>query len=191
MEAGSSRLSAAATGGASGGGGGRKPADKFIGCIGKCTSGLTVKDIDRITDSISKCLDDKHGRKIFRRYVVQADRRTDRHCLDLYERISDLINLEISQRNPTENPSVEAVRSAERLSCHVNDILDQLDTLDSMEEIDWAVIDQLQRALDEQSAEGMFDGLKMVNIGLEHHLAKAYKSFRTYARAPCPQTKRC
>jgi len=58
---------------------------QYIGCIGKCTTGLTIEELDRITDNINATLSHWQGRKIFRKYL-QKENITDMiYCLDLYE----------------------------------------------------------------------------------------------------------
>lgn len=74
--------------GGSGGGGGR------LGCIGKCTSGLSLEELDLITDHVHRTLSHPQGLKIFRKYLSQGRRKTDLACLDLYEACSEYLDSE-------------------------------------------------------------------------------------------------
>lgn len=71
---------------------------RTIGCIGKCTSGLSLEELDRITDDIQRTLAHAQGRKIFRKYLSHGRRKTDLACLDLYEQVAEYIDNERSYR---------------------------------------------------------------------------------------------
>lgn len=58
---------------------------KIIGCIGKCTSGLTLEELDQITDNINQTLQHPKGRDVFRKYLNLSHRNDDLECLELYE----------------------------------------------------------------------------------------------------------
>lgn len=60
-------------------------AKKIIGCIGKCTSGLKLEELDAITDNIDTTLNHHQGKKIFRRFLRNGKRQDDLKCLDFYE----------------------------------------------------------------------------------------------------------
>lgn len=63
---------------------------RTIGCIGKCTSGLSNDELDQITDNIHRTLNHPRGRKIFRVYLERRDLRDNLQCLDLYEECSSI-----------------------------------------------------------------------------------------------------
>jgi hypothetical protein len=58
---------------------------QYIGCIGKCTIGLTNVVLNEITTNIDTTLSDPRGRKIFRKYLQKEDITDMIYCLDLYE----------------------------------------------------------------------------------------------------------
>lgn len=63
-----------------------------IGCIGKCTSGLSLDELDQITDNISKTLGHPRGREIFKKYLERRDLRDNLDCLTLYETCCEIID---------------------------------------------------------------------------------------------------
>lgn len=67
-----------------------------IGCIGKCTFGLSLDDLSRITQNIEQTLRDPVGRKILRKYLIQGNRKDDQKCLDFYERCNCVVSREES-----------------------------------------------------------------------------------------------
>jgi len=56
-----------------------------IGCIEKCTTGLTIQELNQITDNINATLSHPQGRKIFRKYLQKQNITNRIDCLDLYE----------------------------------------------------------------------------------------------------------
>lgn len=69
-------------------------ARKIVGCIGKCTSGLTSKELDVITDNVHKTLALPQGRKIFREYLTLGKFTDYLLCLDFYEKCCLIIEKE-------------------------------------------------------------------------------------------------
>ena len=67
---------------------------KSIGCIGKCTSGLTLKELDQITDNINQTLLHPLGRSIFRKYLTVGRRKDALASLDLYETCCEFMEKE-------------------------------------------------------------------------------------------------
>lgn len=67
---------------------------RIVGCIGKCTSGLTPEELDHVTDHIHKTLTHPKGRKMFKEYLKQAHRKDDLACLKFYEKCSEFIEKE-------------------------------------------------------------------------------------------------
>lgn len=68
--------------------------NRSIGCIGKCTSGLTLEDLDQITDHINQTLLHPKGREVFRKYLTLARRKDDLACLEFYENCCEYIEKE-------------------------------------------------------------------------------------------------
>ena len=58
---------------------------QVIGCIGKCTTGLSRDELDQITDNINETLAHPRGREIFRKYLKRRDLEDSLECLNLYE----------------------------------------------------------------------------------------------------------
>lgn len=69
---------------------GSSSSGKTMGCIGKCTSGLSIEELDLITDHIHQTLIHPKGRKVFNKYLTQGKRKTDLACLDFYEHCLDI-----------------------------------------------------------------------------------------------------
>ena len=71
---------------------------KGIGCIGKCTSGLSLEELDLITDDVQRTLAHVQGRKILRKFLAQGRRATELKCLELYEKCTECLDKERSYR---------------------------------------------------------------------------------------------
>ena len=65
-----------------------------FGCIGICNSGLTLKELDEITDNVNQVLLHPKGKEMFRRYLNLARRKDDLACLELYENCFECIEKE-------------------------------------------------------------------------------------------------
>ncbi|XP_014207345.1 uncharacterized protein LOC106638600 [Copidosoma floridanum] len=165
------------------GGPGPSSSNKFIGCVGKCTSGISISELDRITDHVQHALDSTKGRSIFKRYLEQGRRRTDLACLQLYEQICEYIDNDERNRIMQKDPSVES------LACDVNLVLSAAEDLDDVTEIDLALLERYTEALDKGSREAMLDVLHDTKVRIVGSLVQAHKGFRTYVRQPCPETK--
>lgn len=61
-------------------------------CFGKCRLKLTVEEIDTITDHIHKTLTHPKGRRFFRDFLYQSRRMDDLACLDLYLKLSEIMD---------------------------------------------------------------------------------------------------
>lgn len=70
---------------------------QVIGCIGKCTTDLTVEELDQITDNINKTLSHPKGRKIFKKYLERCSLESSLECLELYEVCSEFLAKELNQ----------------------------------------------------------------------------------------------
>ncbi|OXU22376.1 hypothetical protein TSAR_007734 [Trichomalopsis sarcophagae] len=156
---------------------------KTIGCIGKCTSGLSLKELDWITDNIQRTLADEQGRKIFRKYLSRGRRKTDLACLDLYEQVAEYIDNECIHRLSTKSPSVEP------LLADFNLALSAAKDLDDVSEIDLTLLERYVQAADSRSRESMLDVLEETRFKMMNHLRQAHKGFQAYAKMPCPQSK--
>ena len=74
-----------------GGGGSKKTS---IGCIGKCTTDLSITELDRITNHVQYVLECPKGRKLFIRYLAGAKMSTNLQCVELYEKLGDIVSIE-------------------------------------------------------------------------------------------------
>lgn len=156
---------------------------QIIGCIGKCTCGLTLGELDYITDSINKTLNHIKGRKIFRKYLTQGHRRDDLACLDFYEMCCDFIDREESYYFSTREPTLEF------LANDVNTALLVAEGLDGVPEIDMAILERFNEALTTSSRDAMLAVLKDTKIRLANHLENSHRGFKTYILQPCPKAK--
>jgi len=68
-----------------------------IGCIGKCTTGLTTEELDQITDNINRTLSHPKGRQIFERYLERRNLQSSLDCLELYKICSEFLAKELNQ----------------------------------------------------------------------------------------------
>ncbi|KAJ8678846.1 hypothetical protein QAD02_014633 [Eretmocerus hayati] len=168
-------------------GGGSTRTGKKLGCIGKCTSGLSPEELDLITDHIHRTLSSLKGRAIFRRFLEQQGRSTDLSCLDLYEQICGYIEKERAHRLSARNPTLE------HLKADVDSVLNALDDLEAVEEIDLDLLRRLTDSLDSESREDMLACLEEVKNRLMNYLGRPDEedgswSFRRYVKQPCPKT---
>lgn len=149
---------------------------RVIGCIGKCTSGLNPEELDQITDNISKTLAHPKGRKIFKKYLVQRDLRDDLECLVLYETCCEFVD----QENHC---------SLEPLIDNVTRVKEMVEDLDGVTEIDMALLQSFNQALNSNSRTDLLGVLVKTRDRSRDHLKSAHEAFKKYASEPCPMTK--
>ncbi|XP_043496619.1 uncharacterized protein LOC122520583 [Polistes fuscatus] len=154
---------------------------KMIGCIGKCTSGLKREELDQITDNIIKTLTDPRGRQIFRRYLEQRDLHDNLECLDLYETCSEFIEKE--QNTLSKDLNLEGLQN------DVRNMKELLEDLDGVPQIDLALLERFNDALNSESRITMLAVMEDTRERLTNHLRRAHGSFKRYASEPCPLTK--
>ncbi|KAI4480421.1 hypothetical protein M0802_014241 [Mischocyttarus mexicanus] len=154
---------------------------KMIGCIGKCTTGLKREELDQITDNINKTLTHPRGREIFRRYLEQCDLYDNLECLDLYETCSKFIEKE--QNTLSKDSNLESLQNDVR---HVKELLEDLD---GVSQIDLALLERFNDALNSESRITMLAILEDTRERLRDHLRRVHGSFKRYASEPCPMTK--
>lgn len=70
---------------------------KSIGCIGKCTSGITVEELDYITDNINNTLSHPKGRLIFKKYIERYNLQSSLECLELYEVCCEFLTKDLTR----------------------------------------------------------------------------------------------
>ncbi|XP_034940489.1 uncharacterized protein [Chelonus insularis] len=156
---------------------------KIVRCIGKCSSGLTLEELDNITDHIQKTLNDCKGRKIFREFLRQSNRVDDLACLDFYEKICEFIENDKTETSSTTQPSVKV------LTENINEALDIAANLYGVPEIDMALLERFSECLTTPCRAAMLDVLSDTKLRLMDHLTNAHKDFRIYLLEPCPKTK--
>ncbi|XP_076287028.1 uncharacterized protein LOC143212290 [Lasioglossum baleicum] len=148
---------------------------KVVGCIGKCTSGLTPKDLDRITDNIHTTLDDTEGIKVFARYLEERELTDNINCLRLYETCCKCIDA-----------AEKCQESQEVLIGYVKEVRDMVKDLDGVTRIDSALIDKYDKALNSESKADLLAVLEDTRCRCRKHLRNIHESFKEYALQPCP-----
>lgn len=176
---------------------------RTIGCIGKCISGLKREELDQITDNITKTLTHPRGRDIFRRYLEQRNLRDNLECLDLYETCSEFIvkeqkyvydfyckfNLSLTATyfyvcsTPLKDFNIES------LTNDVARMKELLVDLDGVPQIDLALLERFNEALNSASRITMLAVLEDTRERLKDHLRRVHGSFKRYASEPCPLNK--
>ncbi|XP_011494283.1 PREDICTED: uncharacterized protein LOC105359382 [Ceratosolen solmsi marchali] len=153
-----------------------------LGCIGKCTSGLTVEQLDFLTDHVQRTLGHAQGRKMLAEYLSQGKRDTDLRCLELYEKCAAYIDKERRYRLSTKEPRVEPLEN------DVNLALSAAEELDDVPEINLDLLEKYTDALANRSSDSMIDVLEETKYCLMNHLRQAHKGFRAYVMQPCPKS---
>ncbi|XP_043273657.1 uncharacterized protein [Venturia canescens] len=157
---------------------------KLVGCIGKCTSGLTAEELDHVTDNIHKTLTHPRGRKIFKEYLKQERRHDDLECLKFYEKCSEFIEKEQNYSNSEKNPTLDSLIE------DVNDAMLTAENLDGIPEIDMSLLEKYNEILTRPPCrQSMLSLLEETKIRLMNHLRRVHRGFRDYALQPCPRTK--
>lgn len=175
---------------------------RTIGCIGKCTSGLKREELDQITDNITKTLTHPRGRQIFRRYLEQRNLKDNLECLDLYETCSEFIAKEQKYvydfycKFYVFHCNIFYVYSTsskdfnlESLTNDVTRMKELLEDLDGVPQIDLALLERFNGALNSESRITMLAILEDTRERLKDHLRRVHGSFKRYASEPCPITK--
>ncbi|XP_011304296.1 uncharacterized protein [Fopius arisanus] len=155
----------------------------IIGCIGKCTSGLTLDELDILTDTVHSTLGRHQGRKIFREFLRKGKRQDDLKCLDFHEQCCKYIENERDYVLSTATPNLKML---------TNDVSEAFDTaieLERVPEIDMAILDKFNEALNTPCRESMLQVLEETKLRLEDHLSSSHKDFKIYMREPCPNTR--
>lgn len=153
-----------------------------IGCIGKCTFGLSLDDLSRITQNIDQTLKDPVGRKILRKYLTQGGRRDDLKCLEFYENSSSVVSREESAVCSTNRPSEDFVNAFDTVMYEAAD-------LNEISEITLALLERFGEARDSRQRDVMLDVIRDAMTSASDHLRKSHSAFSRYAQQPCPRNK--
>nr|XP_033340313.1 uncharacterized protein LOC117228593 [Megalopta genalis]XP_033340314.1 uncharacterized protein LOC117228593 [Megalopta genalis]XP_033340315.1 uncharacterized protein LOC117228593 [Megalopta genalis] len=148
-----------------------------IGCIGKCTSGLSRKELDRITDNIQRTLSHPRGKQIFTKYLEKRDLKNEIECLNLYETCCGFID-ELGKEPPLEV-----------LKARIQAVKNMAEELDGVTEIDRALLESLVEAINSESSLASLAVLKDTRDRCRDHLKKIHRSFKKYVSEPCPLRK--
>lgn len=154
----------------------------MIGCIGKCTSGLTLEELDQITDSINQTLQHPKGTEVFRKYLKLSRRNDDLECLELFETCTKIVDKEEKYVKTTKEATLDNLKE------DVNTAMALAEDLD-VPEIDLSIMLRFNEAVNSESREAMLNVLQDTKLRLLEHLRNAHKGFRTYALKPCPNSK--
>lgn len=158
-------------------------AQRTVGCIGKCTFGLSNEQLDLITDNINKTLEDPRGIEIFRRYLERRGLTDNLDCLSLYE--TSVQSIEKEKNHP--HLGKEAI--SESLIDDVNKVRDMAEDLDGVPEIDMALMERFNEALTNGSRIALLEVLRDTCDRTRNHLRRIHGSFQKYASEPCPLSK--
>ncbi|XP_076650118.1 uncharacterized protein LOC143357476 [Halictus rubicundus] len=156
---------------------------KVVGCIGKCTSGLSPEELDRITDNIHKTLSHPRGIKIFERYLEKCELTDSINCLNLYKTCCDFIKAAESCSESRREPSLEV------LIGHVTIAREMAEYLDGVTQIDMDLMQSYNKALNSGSKTDLLAVLQDTRFRCQEYLENIHGSFKEYAAQPCPLTK--
>ncbi|XP_020710296.2 uncharacterized protein LOC105689983 [Athalia rosae] len=160
-----------------------KMATRKIGCIGKCTVGLSVDDLSRITQNIEQTLKDPSGRKILRRYLLQGGRRDACKCLEFWEKCNVIVSKEEYLATPADHPP------SENLANEFEAVMYEAADLSEISEITLALLERFSEAQNTRSRDVMLNVLKDAMTCASDHLRKSHSAFSRYALQPCPRKK--
>ncbi|XP_017754406.1 PREDICTED: uncharacterized protein LOC108546701 [Eufriesea mexicana] len=152
-----------------------------IGCIGKCTSGLSTDELDQITDNINKTLNHLRGREIFKKFLQRRGLRDNLECLALYEACSEIIEKRDS--------ILKQRTSLDWLIKNVMQVKEMAEDLDGVPQIDMAHLERFNEALNSDSRTSLLSLLVDTRDRCCDHLRRVHESFKKYASEPCPTTK--
>ena len=150
-----------------------------IGCIGKCTTGLSRDELDQITDNINKTLAHPRGREIFRKYLKRRDLEDSLECLNLYE--TCCYSIDEAKRCP---------HSLEPLVENAVMVREMVEDLEGVSELDLSLLQTFNEAIDRQSRPALFDVLVHTRDSCRNFLCCVHESFKKYASEPCPLSKK-
>ncbi|XP_072755366.1 uncharacterized protein [Anoplolepis gracilipes] len=153
-----------------------------IGCIGKCTTGLTTEQLDQITDNINKTLSHPKGRQIFERYLQRCNLYNSLECLKLYKTCSEFISKELTQ-------SQSKGSDLKSLTIDVTTVKEIAEDLDGVPQIDMALMKRFNEALTNETREALLTVLEDTRDRSRDHLRNVHQSFKKYISKPCPLTK--
>ncbi|XP_066590275.1 uncharacterized protein [Prorops nasuta] len=125
--------------------------DGKIGCIGKCTIGISCSELDKITDSIYTTLGHPKGRQIFRKYLQKSELRDNVECFDIYLACRELASKLSSSTSDT---------FVEELKDDFCKIKEMLEDLDGISHIDLQLLKSYDEALSSNSRTAMLELLE-------------------------------
>ncbi|GAB1862471.1 hypothetical protein CAJAP_03550 [Camponotus japonicus] len=155
---------------------------RTIGCIGKCTTGLTAEELDQITDNINKTLSHPKGRQIFERYLQQRNLQSSLECLELYKICSESLAKELSKLQSKDS-------DLESLIVDVMTVREITEDLDGVPQIDMALMERFNEALTNKTKEALLNILEDTRDRSRDYLKNVHQSFKQYISEPCPITK--
>ncbi|XP_011266766.1 uncharacterized protein LOC105257674 [Camponotus floridanus] len=155
---------------------------RTIGCIGKCTTGLTAEELDQITDNINKTLSHPKGRQIFERYLQQRNLQSSLECLELYKICSESLAKELSKLQSKDS-------DLESLIVDVMTVREITEDLDGVPQIDMALMERFNEALTNKTREALLNILEDTRDRSRDYLKNVHQSFKQYISEPCPITK--
>ncbi|XP_029676413.1 uncharacterized protein LOC115243491 [Formica exsecta] len=153
-----------------------------IGCIGKCTTGLTAEELDQITDNINKTLSHPKGRQIFERYLQRRNLRSSLECLELYKTCSEFLAKELTQSQSKDSDLVS-------LTIDVTTVREIAEDLDGIPQIDMALMERFNEALTNKTREALLAILEDTRDRSRDYLRNVHQSFKKYISEPCPIRK--
>ncbi|XP_060832364.1 uncharacterized protein LOC132916405 [Bombus pascuorum] len=154
-----------------------------IGCIGKCTSGLSIHDLDQITDNIHKTLTHPRGREIFRNFLEQRGLTDNLKCLALYETCLQILTEESNFSHSKKETTLES------LTNRVMQVKEIAEDLGGVRQIDMELLQRFNEALNSNSRSSLLSILADTKNRCRDHLNRVHGSFKQYASKPCPRIK--
>ncbi|XP_012347403.1 uncharacterized protein LOC100865963 isoform X3 [Apis florea] len=156
---------------------------RTIGCIGKCTSGLSIDELDQITDNINKTLNHPRGREIFKKFLEQCDLRDNLECLALFEICFEIIEREQKFLQSKKEPLLESLIE------NVKQVQEMASDLDGVSQIDRALLERFNEALNSNSRNSLLSILEDIRNCCRDHLRSIHEKFKQYASEPCPMSR--
>jgi len=151
--------------------------DEFYSCIGKCVVGLSLAELDRITDHVKYALESEKGRFMFKKYLEQGHLQSDLKCLNMYSAVAKHVADSDREGNQSSEPLQEAL----------NSISLELQELDDIPEFDLDFLYKIESTLFTGSRQDMLDILEETKLKCQGSLTQAHKGFSVQARLPCPR----
>lgn len=140
----------------------------FVACGCDDNEGITKGDLDRFTDKIENVLNDERGRRLFRNFMFTSKMKDGRKVLDFWEHADKILNYK---------ENAEGTSSQRNYFREVDRLLDESERI---EELDFATVERLYIAKDNENKEDIDEALKVLKTEAAKALRREYNAFRRH-----------